>query len=129
VRDSGERLADKKISDQRYNSASARYRIEAVEAGCRLLSRLCSDDGGVVALKDAGTATVVLALEAHSSNTNVTEPALLGIVEDVSSDFVARAPLVKGHGRYEVSDNDQVSCRFLALLRIPARHIPATDGC
>jgi hypothetical protein len=101
------------------------------EAGCRLLSRLCSDDGRVImALKDADAfAAVVLALEAHSSNTNVAESACWALWKMSAQTSLLDAPLVKKARKamedtHELSDNDQKIVMSISGFTTNTCHIP-----
>jgi hypothetical protein len=100
------------------------------EAGCRLLSRLCSDDGRVImALKEADAfATVVLALEAHSSNTNVAESACWALWKMSARTSLLDAPLVKKARKamdaHELSDNDQNIVMSISGFTANTCHIP-----
>jgi hypothetical protein len=101
------------------------------EAGCRLLARLCSDDTRVtMALKDADAfAAVVLALEAHISNTNVAESACWALWKMSAQTSLLDAPLVKKARKvmedaYELSDNDKKIVTSISGFTANTCHIP-----
>lgn len=101
------------------------------EAGCRLLSRLCSDDERVkMALKDADAfATVVHALEAHSNNTNVVESACWALWKMSAQASLLDAPLVTTARKamqdaHELNDNDQKIVMSISGFTANACHIP-----